>query len=176
MNKEITCIRGEKIFLREMLDSDTDLIVKWRNNKRVRDRFIYRGEFTREGHEKWIRTMVDTGKVVQFIICEKETGRPVGSVYFRDIDKTHNKAEYGIFLGEDDAEGKGYGTEACGLACDYAFSALKLHRIFLRAFSDNARAIASYEKNGFQKEALLKDDVFVDGSYRDIVLMGKIAP
>ena len=42
--------------------------------------------------------------------------RPVGSVYFRDIDRVKKEAEYGIFLGEDDAAGKGYGTEAAKLA------------------------------------------------------------
>ncbi len=176
MTEENYLAEGEKICLRLMRPDDTDRIVAWRNNPRVRERFIYRGVFSKEGHEAWIRNMVDTGKVVQFIICEKVTGRPVGSVYFRDIDKTHNKAEYGIFIGEDDAEGRGYGTEACSLACEYAFSVMGLHRIFLRAFSDNARAIASYEAGGFQREGLLRDDVFIDGRYRDIVLMGRIAP
>lgn len=162
------------IFLRLMTAEDTDDIVSWRNSEKVRKRFIYQGTFTREGHENWIRTMVETGKVVQMMICEIPTGKAVGSVYVRDIDATHHKAEYGIFIGEDDARGKGYGTAAARMMIQYCFEELKLHRLFLRVYAENTRAIRSYEKAGFEKEAYLRDDVFIDGEYKDIVLMGII--
>lgn len=162
------------IFLRMMTSKDTDDIVCWRNSEAVRKRFIYQGLFTREGHENWIKTMVETGKVVQMMICEIATGKAVGSVYVRDIDETHHKAEYGIFIGADNARGKGYGTAAAKLMIRYCFEELKLHRLFLRVYAENARAIRSYEKAGFVKEAYLRDDVYVDEEYRDIVLMGII--
>jgi len=169
-------IQGEKIYLRFMTEEDTDFIVRWRNNPRVRNNFIYQGVFTPQGHRSWIETMVKTGKVIQFIICEKTNDRPVGSVYFRDISKEHQKAEYGIFIGEDDAIGKGIGSEVCKLACEYGFKVEKWHKIFLRAFSDNHAAIRSYEKAGFVQEALLKEDVCIQGQYRDVVLMGYLNP
>ena len=50
-----------------------------------------------------------------------------------------------------------------------------LHRLFLRVFADNAQAIASYEKAGFVREAYLKEDVCIDGQFRDIVLMAVLA-
>ncbi len=162
------------IYIREMTYEDTDLIVEWRNKDSVRKNFIYQALFTRESHENWICTMIETGKVVQMIICEIETGRAVGSVYIRDIEPVHQKAEYGIFIGEDDARGKGYGTAAAKLMIKYCFEEMKLHRLFLRVYAENAQAIASYEKAGFVKEAYLHDDVYVDGRYRDIVLMGII--
>ena len=56
----------------------------------------------------------------RFIICEKNNDRPVGSVYFRDIDHDNKKAEYGIFIGEADAAGRGIGSETARLAADYA--------------------------------------------------------
>ena len=99
-------LTGEKIRLRLMNADDTEMIVRWRNNPRVCNNFIYQKPFTKEGHENWVRTMVDTGKVVQFIIEDLADGQPVGSVYFRDIDKEHAKAEYGIFIGEDSVVGK----------------------------------------------------------------------
>lgn len=164
-------LTGDKIRLRLMSGEDTDLIVQWRNNPRVRNNFIYQKTFTREGHENWIRTMVDTGKVVQFIIEDLSSGQPVGSVYFRDIDKDHAKAEYGIFIGEDLAVGKGFGSEAARLAVKYGFEQLELHKIFLRVFADNAGAIRSYEKAGFIKEGYFKDDVCIDGRFKDLVFM-----
>lgn len=174
-------IENETIYLRKMEYSDTENIVKWRNSDFVREHFIYQALFTKESHENWIRTMVETGKVEQLIIClqpekEGEAERAVGSVYIRDIDHTHNKAEYGIFIGEEAARGKGIGSMAASLMIDYCFRQLKLHRLFLRVFADNAQAIRSYENAGFVKEAYLKDDVRIQGQYRDIVLMGILNP
>lgn len=168
--------KGAGIFLRQMTQEDTDLIVDWRNRDSVRQNFIYQELFTRQSHENWIRTMVDTGKVVQMMICEAACGRPVGSVYVRDIDRTHRKAEYGIFIGESAARGRGIGTSAAKLMMRYAFEELRLHRLFLRVFADNRQAIRSYEKAGFIKEAHLRDDVCIGGKFRDMVLMAAINP
>ena len=162
------------VYLRPMTYDDTDLIVAWRNSDAVRKNFIYQALFTRESHENWIRTMVETGKVVQMIICDSASDKPLGSVYIRDIDRHHNKAEYGIFIGESSARGRGIGTAAAGLMLRYCFEEEKLHRVYLRALSDNAVAIRSYEKAGFVKEGYLKDDVCIDGQYRDIVWMAAV--
>lgn len=159
------------ICLRLMTYGDTENIIKWRNSDSVRKNFIYQGLFTKESHENWIRTMVETGKVVQMIIVETSTDKPVGSVYVRDIDYAHHKAEYGIFIGEDSARGKGYGTAAAKLMVRYCFEELGIHKLMLRVYAENQQAIRSYEKAGFEKEAYLRDDVYVDGKYRDIVLM-----
>ena len=172
-------IENEKIYLRKMEYTDTSDIIRWRNSDAVRTHFIYQGLFTKESHEQWIRTMVETGKVDQLIICMQTTDgqeKPVGSVYIRDIDATHNKAEYGIFIGEEAARGCGIGSMAADLMIRYCFEQLRLHRLFLRVFADNVQAIRSYEKAGFKREALLKDDVLINGQYRDIVLMGIINP
>ena len=44
---------------------------------------------------------------VQYIILDNADGKPVGSVYYRDIDNHNRSAEYGIFIGEESARGKG---------------------------------------------------------------------
>lgn len=160
------------IYLRPMTGEDTDRIVAWRNSEAVRKNFIYQELFTREGHEEWVRSMVNTGRVVQMIICLEQDDSPVGSVYIRDIEPRHRKAEYGIFIGEAQARGRGIGTAAAKLMLKYCFEELKLHRVFLRVYADNVQAIRSYEKAGFAREAYLRDDVWVDSGYRDIVLMG----
>lgn len=168
--------REAGIYLRLMTREDTDAIVAWRNSDAVRKRFIYQERFTREGHENWIRTMVETGRVVQMIICSLDSDTPVGSVYIRDIDRQHNKAEYGIFIGEPQARGRGVGTAAAKLMLRYCFEEEKLHRVFLRAFADNLQAVRSYEKAGFKKEGLLRDDVCIEGQYYDIVWMAAVNP
>ncbi|WP_051209322.1 GNAT family N-acetyltransferase [Butyrivibrio sp. WCD3002] len=164
---------GTKVFLRKITYDDTPLIVKWRNNERVRNNFIYREVFTEEGHNSWMKNQVETGEAIQLIICEKTDGRPVGSVYLRDVDMELREAEYGIFIGEDDALGKGYGNEAATLMCDYAKDEVGLRRLILRVFTDNEPARKSYEHAGFVKMQALPDVECSDGEVRDMILMEK---
>lgn len=164
------------ITLRLMTREDTDLIVNWRNSDAVRKNFIYQALFTRESHENWIRTKVETGQVVQMMICEIDDGKPVGSVYIRDIDREHGKAEYGIFIGESSARGRGIGTAAAKLMLRYCFEEEKLHRVYLRALDHNQAAVRSYEKAGFVREGYLRDDVCINGEYHDIVWMAALNP
>lgn len=165
---------GKAVSLRPITDNDTDLIVKWRNNERIRNNFVYRVEFTRQIHEEWLRTKVYTGQVLQMIICENENdGAPVGSVYFKFNNSEKTEAEYGIFIGEDDAIGKGYGNETALLAVDYARE-IGVKKVILRAFSYNTAAIKSYEHAGFVKTADLKGVECSDGQKSDMILMEKI--
>ena len=159
------------IYLRMMTRNDTDLIVAWRTSDAVRRNFIYQELFTRESHENWIRTKVETGQVVQMIICDIATDMPLGSVYIRDIDRQHSKAEYGIFIGEESARGRGVGSATAKLMLRYCFEEEKLHRIYLRVLAGNEAAIGSYENAGFVKEGCLKDDVCLNGEYRDVIWM-----
>jgi len=162
------------IYLRCMTYDDTDNIVRWRNQDAVRKNFIYQELFTRQSHENWIRNMIEPGKVVQMVICDAGTDQPLGSVYIRDIDHVHHKGEYGIFIGETAARGRGVGTAAAKLMVKYGFEELNLHKIFLRVFADNLQAVRSYEKAGFVQEAYLKDEVCIEGKYRDMLLMAVI--
>lgn len=137
------------VHLRPMTIDDTDQIVIWRNRDFVRKNFIYQELFTREGHLSWLHSQVETGHVVQFIICLTD-GREIGSVYLRDIDRKKGTAEYGIFIGEKDALGCGYGTATAKETLIYAFTKLKLHKIYLRFLADNVGAGKSYERAGFR--------------------------
>ena len=164
-------INGNKVELRPITDADTPNIVRWRNSDHVRRNFIYQTLFTPESHSEWLRTKVDTGLVEQFIIYSKEAKMDVGSVYLRDIDQTHKRAEFGIFIGEESEMGKGIGTECIRLIVRYGFEKLQLHKVFLRVLADNEIARYSYEKAGFMQEAYLKDEVCIRGEYKDLILM-----
>ena len=166
-----TQLESEMIYLRRMEVSDTEKIIAWRNKERVRRNFIYQKPFTVEGHLEWIHTQIEPGHVAQFIICEKESGRDVGSVYLRDIDRVQARAEYGIFIGEDDAVGKGYGTQTAKLTLTYAFEELKLNSVFLRVFADNTGARKSYERAGFSLLNEKQEILTIDGIKREVIFM-----
>ncbi|MBQ8815910.1 MAG: GNAT family N-acetyltransferase [Lachnospiraceae bacterium] len=164
----------QQIYLRPMTEEDADVIVAWRNNPELKKFFISQADFTREGHLKWFKTMKESGRACQMMICDKKDGKPLGSVDIKDIDKEHRKGEYGIFIGDEEARGRGIGTEAARLMIQYGFEVLGLHRIYLRALAGNERAIRSYEKAGFKQEGYLYDDVCINGKYVDIVWMAVV--
>lgn len=158
-----------KVTIRPITYADTENIVRWRNSDFVNKRFLYRAQFTPESHNNWMKNMVETKKVYQFIInCD---GKDVGSIYLRDVDIQNKKAEYGVFIGEKDYLGKGVGTAATKLILDFAFTELKLHKVFLRVLSDNVGAVKSYEKSGFVQEGFFKDEIFADGKYESVIFM-----
>lgn len=164
------------IYLRQMTYEDTDLIVKWRNQDAVRKNFIYQETFTKEGHENWMKAKIETGQAVQMMICLIGSDMPVGAVNIQHIDRNHSKAEYGIFIGEDSARGRGIGTAAAKLMLRYCFEEEKLHRIYLRALAGNIAAIRSYEKAGFQHEGYLREDARIGDAYVDLVWMAALNP
>ena len=173
--KNLPVLEGAAVRLRPIADADTDLIVKWRNTPSVVQNFIFRQTFTPEMHRSWLATKVATGQVVQYIIIDKADDKPVGSVYYRDIDGHNRSAEYGIFIGEESARGKGLGTETAKLFTDFGFAELQLHRISLRVLAENPAARRSYEKAGFVQEGVFRDMELLDGQYRDVVFMARLA-
>ena len=176
MNDKEQTLKSQRLFLRPITADDTDLIVRWRNKVFVKKNFLYREELTPEAHSNWLKTMVDTGIVIQFIIelTEADKNIPVGSVYLRDIDYENSCAEFGIFIGEENALGKGIGTESAKLILDFAHEQLGLHRIFLRLLADNMVAYKSYRKVGFVVEGIFRDMKKIDGKFRDIMFMSSI--
>ena len=167
-------IVGERVILRPITAEDTPRIVAWRNDPEVLLNFIYRGPFTEAIHQNWLATKVASGQVVQFIILERASGRPVGSVYFRDVNPDYRSAEYGIFIGEADARGKGLGTETARLFTGFGLNVLRLHRISLKVLGGNEIARHSYEKAGFCTEGVFRDFVKLDGVFTDVVFMAKL--
>ena len=110
-------------------------------------------------------------------ICEnrkdRHIPRPIGVVHFHGIDNTEKSAEYGIYIGEEDALGKGYASEAAVLAMEYAKESLKLKKVILRAFASNIPAIRSYSHAGFVKTEDVPQVLCSDGQKDDMIIMEK---
>jgi RimJ/RimL family protein N-acetyltransferase len=79
---------------------------------------------------------------------------------------------FGIGIWEPAAWGKGAGTEATRLVLRNAFGALRAHRVELRVFAHNARAIRCYEKCGFVLEGRERERHVEDGRWWDDLVMG----
>ncbi len=172
--EQLPNIMGNKINLRPITMADTNYIVEWRNNPRVRDNFIFREKFSYEMHEHWMKTKVENGSVIQYIIEESATTKPIGSVYYGNVNYNYKSAEFGIFIGDDTAIGKGYARESTRRFIKFGFNQVGLHRIFLRVLEKNVIAYKGYLSAGFKVEGTARDMVFIDGEFLNVIFMSII--
>ena len=99
-------IEGSCIYLRSITIEDTENVLRWRNDKKVVENFIYRKNISKEEHLNWFHKKVETGEVIQFIICDRNTDKALGSIYLQNFNWESRQAEEGIFLGEEEAYGR----------------------------------------------------------------------
>jgi len=97
--------------------------------------------------------------------------RLIGTCALSQLDSDNGSALFHITIGEKDAWGRGYGTEATQLMLDHAFGGLGLHRIGLSMFSFNERAIRAYRSCGFVVEGRAREAIWRDGRWWDEVAM-----
>ncbi|MBZ0284438.1 MAG: GNAT family N-acetyltransferase [Anaerolineae bacterium] len=96
----------------------------------------------------------------------------IGFLELGEILWTHRTTWLAIGIGESDYRDVGYGHEAIGLALEFAFRELNLHRVQLTVFGYNLRAIALYEKLGFQREGTFREFLDRDNQRHDMYLYG----
>lgn len=149
-----------KVSIRPITLNDTDNIVKWRNTPFVLNNFIDQTPITKDSHENYYKSRIQTGKVDQFIIvCD---GTDIGTIFLRDIDLIEKTAEYGIFIGEQEYLGKGIAVIASKQILDYAFNDIGMEKVILRVLERNNGAIKSYKKIGFKEEEYFETEKIND--------------
>ncbi|MBV8680880.1 MAG: GNAT family N-acetyltransferase [Aquitalea sp.] len=74
----------------------------------------------------------------------------------------------------DEWQGRGVGRALMQALLELADNWLGLVRLQLMAQQDNARAIALYERFGFQHEGVVRQDILQDGQYVDSVVMARL--
>ena len=162
-------IQGELVFLRPFEPTDAELYRRWRADA---EPMALAGWNDRaplslaQSAARMDRLTTDQGKdYFTFVLCLLADERPIGEVSLADLDRLNGSAQLGIFIGEADEWGKGYGTDAVNAVVGFGFRELRLERIWLNVGTDNARARRAYEKGGFVLEATLRNDRYEGGRY-----------
>lgn len=106
--------------------------------------------------------------VRQFVIENDET--LVGIVYLVAIDYIHRNCEIEIIV-KPEYGGKGFAKFAFNKAIQYAFEILNMHKVYLYVDTDNEKAIAIYNRQGFKTEGILREHFYTKGTYKDAAFM-----
>lgn len=165
---------GENIYLSPMNIEDAETYTKWMNDFNVTDYLGINEICTMASEKNWIEESTKNSKI-QFAIVNLKTDILIGNIGLMDINQTKRCATVGIFIGEEENRGKGYGTDAIRLLLDYGFNYLNYNNIMLNVFSFNERAIASYKKVGFKEFGRRRQSYFLNGKYYDEVCMDILA-
>ncbi|SES61722.1 Protein N-acetyltransferase, RimJ/RimL family [Oceanobacillus limi] len=168
---------SNRIALRKVEKKDIEQYHSWRNNTEVMvstnpSLDQYSLEDTREFVEE---VLINSTSSKSYIIMETEKDTPIGITSLINIDYKNRNAECIIDIGETEYWGQGYATEALHILIHYAFQELHLHRISLRVFAFNEKAIHLYQKLGFQKEGTSRQALYRNGQWHDIIHMGMLA-
>lgn len=164
---------GKKLYLRGLEKADLGKnMFQWANDAEV-THYMFMGsrpnsmELLEEEYDKLIRSAND----VAFAMIDKKTGTHIGNAGLYVINWISRAAEYRIIIGEKKFWNKGYGQEAANLIVEYGFDKLNLNRIWLGVNADHAKGVRSYEKSGFKREGLLRQEIYRNGRYYDAVRM-----
>jgi UDP-4-amino-4,6-dideoxy-N-acetyl-beta-L-altrosamine N-acetyltransferase len=168
---------GERVRLRAIEAEDLPLMARWRNDPQVYRCFFEHEPISMEMQRRWYQRLLERGDEEKCWIAELiDGGGVIGMVGLSRIDGRNRSAELGrVLVAPGEHRGKGLGKEICRLAIEYAFGHLNLHRLYLYVFAENEAAIRTYRGLGFVEEGRMREHVFAEGGYRDVVVMGVMA-
>ncbi len=117
------------------------------------------------------------GRAARFVLQQgPEDGPILGTCNYTNIVRGPFLACYlGYQVGRVH-EGQGLMAEALRATNAFAFDTLRLHRIMANHRPENARSAKLLERLGFEKEGLARDYLFINGAWRDHVLMSLTNP
>lgn len=172
----IVNIAGELVALGPMRRDLIPLYWRWINDfDTTRTLSIQNRPMTLEEETAWFDSKASAGGEYAFTIYERSSGRPIGNCDLFKVDFRHLRGEVGLMIGEPEARGKGYGTEAMQLLLDFAFTALSLNSVMLLYYEFNHAARRCYEKAGFREIGRRRQSHWCDGRLWDEVFMDVLA-
>lgn len=161
----------DKVSIRPLEMEDLKFLHKWRNNKDIFDN-LGGGYFPKSYSEmsEWMPSFVrNTIEQQRFIILYENN--VVGFISLTNINHKNGTSELGLYIGEKNYLGKGIAKKALNILMEYAKNTLNLRKISLNVLDDNDAAINLYKKANFVECGLKREERYVNGTYKNLLLM-----
>jgi len=167
-------IYGDRVRLRSVEKEDIPLFFEWLNDPEVIEGLSLFLPMSLADENHWFERLAERPpeeKPLAIEVRSSDGWRLVGNSGFHNIEWHNRSAEIGIFIGDKSIWNKGYGTEAVSLLLQHGFGTLNLNRVFLSVHETNRRAIRAYEKAGFIQEGAMRQAVYKNGKFQDMLFM-----
>jgi RimJ/RimL family protein N-acetyltransferase len=164
---------GEKIRLGAVQREYLPKYVDWLNDWQVA-RFLMPGiaaPLNLEDETAWFENRGKSKDDFVFAILTLAENKLIGNCGLHNINYKNRSGTFGIFIGDKECWGRGYGTDATRTLLHFAFEELGLNRVELWVYDYNPRAIRAYEKAGFRRDGVRRQALYREGEFHDEVLM-----
>lgn len=161
------------IDLRELGPSDSELLFDWRRSPEVARWMCGVPAETMQLHQRWFEAFLASRDKKGWVITYR--GRPAGFLALSGLAGANRRAEWGWYIGEAEARGRGVGRGAQALGLDEAFGELGLEKVWAEVLADNDPALKAQASAGFNREGYLRRHVLKDGRFHDVVLLAMLA-
>jgi ribosomal-protein-alanine N-acetyltransferase len=112
------------------------------------------------------------GRAARFVLQQgPENGPILGTCNYTNIVRGPFLACYLGYQVARGHEGHGFMVEALRATNAFMFESMRLHRIMANHRPENTRSAKLLERLGFVKEGIAHDYLYIDGAWRDHVLM-----
>ena len=157
------------IELRDIGPADAERLYHSRREPEV-DRWMYSGPPQRmEDHLRWFEGFLADPDRTGWIVTRN--GGDCGFLGLTGLSGGQERAQWGWYIGEAEARGRGAGRAAQALGLDLAFDRFKLQKVWSEVLADNDVALKSQAAAGFRREGYLRRHMLKFGVYRDVVLL-----
>lgn len=137
--------------------ADKASLREWRNEPNVSKWMYTNHEIGEVEHSVWFDAMfADESKVYWKIVAD---GVAVGAIFLTGVSSQGSSCEWGMYLADVNARGKGVAQAACALSFRYAFNELAVDVVKCEAVAQNENAIGLYESVGYVRTGLQNDAV-----------------
>ena len=165
-------LETERLFLRRVNNNDCKEVLALRSNPETMKyipRPLLKNEEDALAHILMIETKIENNEGINWAITLKGDPKLIGVIGHYRIQPENYRAEIGYMI-LPEFNGKGIVTESVKEAVKYGFEIMKLHSIEAVIDPDNLASAKVLEKNGFVKEAHLKENEYFDGRFYDSVI------
>lgn len=165
-------IEGKLVVLRRHVPENVAAFRRWYADPEIARLARYaEGPMRIEEIDRFFQARAIGPDALAMAIHVRTTERLIGTCALSQLDGDNGSALYHITIGEREAWGHGYGTEATSLMVAHAIGVLGLHRISLSVFAFNERAMRAYAACGFTVEGRAREAIWRDGRWWDEISM-----
>lgn len=164
-------IVGDGIYLRPIEAEDAPLHLPWVNDHSIVHSMKNHLPRNSEEHSRWLGAWQEDPTAFLLAVCLTESDALIGHTALFDINAINRTAVFELLIGDKAQWGKGYGTQATRMMVGHGFHTHNLNRITLTVHADNLGGIRAYQKVGFAEEGRLRQAIFKNGGYVDVLTM-----
>lgn len=160
-----------QVVLRKMRKDDMEMVRHWRMLPEI-TRYMYTDPvITAEQQIQWFDKISESDDLYWIVV---QDGKPVGLASLVEWDKKNNRMNGGAYIAVKNSDTFRLAIELQLNLLNYAFNILKVNKVCGEVISENVGALKVLELCGSVREGLLREHIWKNGKYYDVVVQSTL--